>query len=290
MRIAVVIATAGRPDIVSGALVHMLGQTRAPDRLLVVGSEERDFPIERPADTTVEWVVGPRGSTFQRNLGLEMVEADSDFIVFFDDDFLPQPDWLQKAEMALMAHPDVLAFTGHVIADGILGPGLSIEQAESALRSGVTVAGGRTMIDEDVPSYGCNMGFRASAIAGQRFDERLKLYAWQEDTDFSFRVARGGRRVRFHALQGVHMGVKSGRVSGRRLGYAQVANPVYLMRKGTMRSGHALPLILRNIAANVAKSLKPEPYVDRRGRLAGNMLALIDLCSGRADPERVAKI
>jgi hypothetical protein len=62
------------------------------------------------------------------------------------------------------------------------------------------------------------------------------------------------------------------------------------MRKGTMRSGHALPLILRNIAANVAKSLKPEPYVDRRGRLAGNMLALIDLCSGRADPERVAKI
>jgi len=165
MRIAVVIATAGRPAIVSHALVHVMGQTRAPDRLLVVGSEEQDFPAERPSGLTIEWVVGPRGLTFQRNLGLAMVEADADLIVFFDDDFLPQPDWLQQAETALLANPDVLAFTGH-----------------------------------------------------------------------------------------------------------------------------ALPQIARSLAANVIKPPKPEPYSDRRWRLEGNLLALMDLCRGRADPERVARI
>ncbi|MCA3564989.1 MAG: glycosyltransferase family 2 protein [Methylocystis sp.] len=113
MRIAVVIATAGRPDIIRHPIAHELGQTRAPDRLLAAGSEERDFLIERPADATVEWVVGPGGSTFQRNLGLAMVEADADPIVFFDNDFLPQPDGLQQAESALIANPDGLAFTGH---------------------------------------------------------------------------------------------------------------------------------------------------------------------------------
>ena len=55
-------------------------------------------------------------------------------------------------------------------------------------------------------------------------------------------------------------------------------------------TGHALPQIARSLAANVIKPPKPEPYSDRRGRLAGNLLALMDLCRGRADPERVAQI
>ena len=87
-----------------------------------------------------------------------------------------------------------------------------------------------------------------------------------------------------------HLGVKSGRVAGRRLGYAQVINPAYLMKKGTMRWGHALPLMARNILANLVRALRPEPYIDRRGRLAGNLRTLVDLCCGRIEPERVERI
>jgi hypothetical protein len=38
---------------------------------------------------------------------------------------------------------------------------------------------------------------------------------------------------------------------------------------------------------NIVHSPRPEPYVDRRGRLRGNLLALADLVRKRIAPERV---
>jgi hypothetical protein len=43
----------------------------------------------------------------------------------------------------------------------------------------------------------------------------------------------------------------------------------------------------RNIAANALKTLRPEPWVDRRGRLLGNLRAIADLVTGRLDPRKV---
>ena len=89
----------------------------------------------------------------------------------------------------------------------------------------------------------------------------------------------------------MHLGVKLGRNSGVRLGYSQVANPLYLSGK---RSGYpfrrALSHIARNMAMNVLRSTWPEPYVDRRGRLLGNLLALRDLVRGCMVPERILEL
>ena len=68
-------------------------------------------------------------------------------------------------------------------------------------------------------------------------------------------------------------GIKAGRVSGKRFGYSQVVNPVYLIRKGTIPRASRCRLMARNLAANLVRSLRPEPYIDRRGRLRGNVLA-----------------
>ena len=38
---------------------------------------------------------------------------------------------------------------------------------------------------------------------------------------------------RANVLRGVHLGNKRGRVSGLRFGYSQIANPIYLLQKGT---------------------------------------------------------
>jgi GT2 family glycosyltransferase len=123
---------------------------------------------------------------------------------------------------------------------------------------------------------------------GLRFDERLPLYGWQEDVDLSRRLAEFGQVVQIDAACGVHLGVKSGRGSGLRLGYSQVANPLYISGK---RRGYpfrrAVTHIASNMAMNVARATWPEPYVDRRGRLRGNLLALFDLTVGRMAPERI---
>jgi hypothetical protein len=49
-------------------------------------------------------------------------------------------------------------------------------------------------------------------------------------------------------------------------------------------------MMLRNCLANLGKSLRPEPWVDRRGRLRGNLLALRDLATGRLSPERILEL
>ncbi len=83
------------------------------------------------------------------------------------------------------------------------------------------------------------------------------------------------------------MGVKSGRQSGIRLGYSQIANPVYLVRKRTLTWLRAVSQMARNVMMNLIFSLHPEPYVDRRGRLHGNLTAIGDLLLGRLNPERI---
>lgn len=130
------------------------------------------------------------------------------------------------------------------------------------------------------------MAFRAEAAATVRFDEKLPLYGWLEDADFAARVP--GVLGRTNAFYGVHCGVKHGRdANARRFGYSQVSNPAYLWRKGSLPAGRALSLALRAIVANTAKALRPEGWIDRRGRLAGNMVALGDVLRGRLTPSRI---
>ena len=129
------------------------------------------------------------------------------------------------------------------------------------------------------------MAFRMSAIGNLRFDENLPLYGWQEDVDFAARASVHGRVVRTTAFAGVHRGVNKGRSPGKALGFSQIINPAYLVRKGTMRPKKALTLIVKNVLANHAKCLWPEPFIDRRGRLLGNWLGLLHLLQGKTDPK-----
>ena len=54
-----------------------------------------------------------------------------------------------------------------------------------------------------------------------------------------------------------------------------------------MKNSRALTMMRRNLIANLAKAVKPEPWVDRKGRLWGNTLALFDLIRGRLVPNKI---
>jgi GT2 family glycosyltransferase len=287
MKISVAIVTLGRPDILADAMIDLARQTRPPDRKIISAVVPDDVGASIPVG--VELLFGNKGTTTQRNTVLDAME-DEDVVLFVDDDFRMAPDFLSKLEALFSDCPDVCVATGDVLADGIGGPGISEDQARDILDHAIAVPGA-TPIDVN-NGYGCNMAFRCAPIRTHnlRFDESLPLYGWLEDIDFSRRVAAHGRCVRATALRGVHLGTKGGRTSGLRLGYSQIANPVYLVGRATMRRGHALRMICRNIAANAAKSLRPEPWVDRRGRLRGNLLALVDLMRGRINPQRVLNL
>lgn len=283
MRIAVVLASYGRPDIVTEMNRRLTEQTRKPDSVCISVAKIEDAPSRDDAGMA-EIILAPRGLCAQRNRGLDQVSDNADLITFFDDDFVPANNYLENLETLFTEHPDIAGATGHVLCDGINGPGYSYEDADRAIAAHTPVSLGDWTQEPRPSLYGCNMTYRRKAIAGLRFDETLPLYGWLEDVDFSARAALWGPVIESNALAGVHLGVKGGRTPGVQLGYSQVVNPIYLHRKGTIALKRAARNIGSNFIANHVRALTPEPYVDRLGRVKGNWLAIKDVLSGKVDP------
>ena len=63
-----------------------------------------------------------------------------------------------------------------------------------------------------------------------------------------------------------------------------------MLRKGSAPRAYVWALMARNVASNMVRSLKPEPYVDRFGRLRGNIIAIGDLLSARINPGRMLQL
>jgi hypothetical protein len=292
LRIALGIATAGRPLILAETLREIAGQTRLPDTVFVCPAADSDFDAAGVASLPypLRVVKSPRGITAQRNAILDAAHG-FDIVAFFDDDFFAAPTYLAELERCFAAEPTFVAMSGHVIADGIKGPGLEVNAARAALASFVPSPDAAPAVDQH-NAYGCNMSARLSPIYEHhlRFDENLPLYGWLEDVDFCRRLASYGRIVKNTRLIGVHLGVKGGRTSGVRFGYSQVANPLHIWRKGSTRLPWTLHQMGRNLLANFRHAVHPEPWVDRCGRLRGNLLAFHDLIRGRLDPRRILEI
>ncbi|MDE1993544.1 MAG: glycosyltransferase [Rhizobiaceae bacterium] len=291
LKLVVGIASAGRRDILSSILPHMARQTRKPDEVVVclASPEDIDPSCLRDLDFPVRVLISERGLCRQRNRILDSI-PDAEIILVLDDDFLMTPNYLEETERLFQLHPDIVMSTGKVLADGIGGPGISVRDGLRMVESkGRRRSEAGAQFQPIYNAYGCNMAIRTTIIKGDnlRFDENLPLYGWLEDVDFSRLVARYGQVVSAKQLEGVHLGTKVGRTPGVRLGYSQVANPVYLMRKRTMSVRHASIQIGRNLIANSVRFWRPEPWVDRKGRLKGNAMACFDLLRGRLAPQNV---
>ncbi|WP_102222580.1 glycosyltransferase family 2 protein [Acidimangrovimonas sediminis] len=294
MRLVLAIATAGRPAIVAETLRDIARQSRRPDFVIlsVSGPEDLDEACLDQLPFPCMVVTGHKGASVQRNRAIATLGRD-DIVLFLDDDFLMAPDYVEQTLALFDANPDIMVATGRVIADGILGPGMQFQEGRDRIRAVPRRAASADLrMEETYNGYGCNMAVRAQPLIEHeiRFDESLPLYAWLEDVDLSRRLSAHGRIVRSGAMRGVHLGTKTGRTPGVKLGYSQMANPVYLMRKGTMAPKRALAQMGRNLASNVVKSVRPEPWVDRRGRLRGNLMALIDVALRRDTPERILRM
>lgn len=285
MRMHVVFATVGRAALLARTVDRMADQSRAPDGIVVSATSTGDVAGLDAARPQVELLLGDKGLCRQRNRALRHLAGKTDVVVFFDDDFVPHNDFLAMIEEIFLQDPDVVGATGDLVADGIHGEEIAFEAATRRLDGHVLPRTAPLRPREAL--YGCNMAIRMSAAQGLWFDEALPLYGWQEDIDYTYQLARCGKLVSGDSLTGIHLGTRSARSPGKRLGYSQVANIVHLWRKGTMQPNLGQRLLLQNIASNAARSFFPEPHIDRRGRLLGNLLAIGDLLIGRIDPRRV---
>jgi glycosyltransferase involved in cell wall biosynthesis len=145
------------------------------------------------------------GLDFARNRAL--VETDSDFVAYFDDDVTVDPAWLEGFVEAWSAHPDMAGVTGPVLPLALA----TRAQIEFERLGGFGHAFRRTRFGASLPGNelypcgpgifgaGCNMAFRRDVLLELGgFDEALDTGAplpGGGDLDIFYRLVRAGRVI-----------------------------------------------------------------------------------------------
>lgn len=280
---AVVIASAGRPDQLDLTLRHLLGSVHGIDAV-VVCVPDRPSIGAIPEDPAVKVLIGPRGAATQRNHALDHLPEGTDYVFFFDDDCLPHADYVVNGAAAFEEDAHLIGLTGSVLKDGARTAEVPVDLALSLLAEPVPAERSRRSA---YGLYGCNFAVRRTALATERFDDRLPLYSWLEDEDLSRRLARRGALQVVGESVCVHLGAKSGgRTNHLRFGYSQVTNPIHLWRKGSITLRRTFWLIARPVTGNLLGVISTDRR-DRVLRLRGNLLSAADVARGRVTPERI---
>jgi glycosyltransferase involved in cell wall biosynthesis len=289
MKIGLVVPSFRRPWMVRQFLSAIQSQSRLPDEIVLSVVDPNDIPELTLITLPIKLIYGEAGSCVQRNRGIDYLRYKVDIILFLDDDFLTGNSYIEQLECIFEADPRIVGVTGHVISDGATSRGHTVSEANRLIADyeAKRSARGGGHVKGVADAYGCNMAFRSEKIDQVRFDERLPLYGWQEDVDFSAQLRSLGLILWTDQIWGVHLGTKVGKTSGLRFGYSQVINPFYVVKKGNMSAKRAWILVLKNVSANIVKSIAPESYVDRRGRLRGNLIGLLHLATGHLNPEYI---
>lgn len=288
IRAAIIMASAGRPQLLGEVLNDLAAQTVPVAALIVSVPDAASLPSPVPDGWRV--VTGTRGLAAQRNAGLDELGDEADVVFFFDDDAVVRSDYLEQGVAYFAAHPRVLGITGRVLADGASVAEVPREEAERL----VAASFAEPLVATGTPSrtlYGCNFAFRREAVPELRFDGRLPLYSWLEDHDFARRLLRHGELAKVDDCVVVHRGADSGgRTNHVRLGYSQFMNPVYLHRQRSFPLWLAAWEIFRPTAKNLVNSIVGGERGWRRERLRGNLLAVGDVLAGRITPERITEL
>ena len=297
--VSVIVATKGRPRDVAMLLLHLQKQQLLPDRVLIIGTCAADIDVvvaPAPFECTT-WIAERAGTCVQRNEGIDHVRrlgvsSSRSIVVFFDDDFRPANDWLDRCCRLFVERDDLVGVTGCVLADGVQERSLEESEADAYLSGASTArAHWASGPQREIGSvYGCNMAFRGSIFASCRFDEELPLYGWQEDRDITGQAKKMGRVLFFPDCRGVHLGSGAGRTNGLKFGYSQIANLVYLHGKGTVEATTVFRFLSRALLSNMFHALKGQRKQMYGQRLKGNFLAFADLLRGSCRPRRIMEL
>ncbi|MBW0000641.1 MAG: glycosyltransferase [Verrucomicrobia bacterium] len=291
--VAVIVATKGRPEILAETLRSLRRQTRRAAHVYVSVSSAADAPVAGDGAEGIIVLVGSPGGSAQRNTAIRQVPPGVKYIAFFDDDVEMHPSYLENAVGFLEENPDVVAISGIMLADG----NISREAARTLLEQDATWMQAAALQDRGRHHilYACNAVVRSGPMRETMFDENLPLYSYGEDYDLSLRLKRFGRVGRLSNAIGVHLQAQTARVSGRRYGYATIANNWYFLRKGVCHLPapwsyvrFVLIVVLKCICLNFRNALAGRsPQRDPWGQVQGNLLAVADIMRGRSSPDRI---
>ena len=192
----VVVCTRDRPAQLQRTLRALRAESDNEVAITIVEQSE-------PPDSTLEAVAAQdpritlvrdrgRGAARARNLGWRSTAAD--WVLFVDDDCVPQPGWLSELEAAVKRRPEAALITGHVAETPVSGAEdlalAAFPVHDEQLRSG-------RWIDPCAVGYTVFMAIQRRVLDQLGgFDERLGTgsthFPAGEDPDFNYRLLKAG--------------------------------------------------------------------------------------------------
>lgn len=230
VRLSVVICTKDRPEELATCLQSLASQRRLPMEVLVVDASATapesvvdGFRRRVPESFHLALIRARPGLPRQRNVGIDA--AQGDVVVFFDDDVVLEPEYLD--ELARVYELDTARRIGGVGGAQVPDPTPPESRFRRVYSRFFLLAGHgrgrvkrsgraeynlcpRTETDVDFLS-GCNMSYRREVFDSVRFDERLAGYGLGEDLFFSYAVSRRWRVVLTPRARLEHRHVGGGR-------------------------------------------------------------------------------
>jgi GT2 family glycosyltransferase len=292
LKTAIVIATKARPQILAATLQSIRRQTLKAALTYVSGCSPEDIPTDMGNIEGLVVLTGSVGGSLQRNVAIRHAPAQIQYFAFFDDDMEIHPSYLQNAVSFLEHNPDVVAISGRLLADG----NITREAAGALVEKDTTWRSDPWLRDRGAHHilYACNAVIRAEPLRQTLFDENLPLYSYGEDYELSLRLKTYGRIGRLSNAVGVHLQTRAARVSGKRYGYAMVANNWYFLKKGVCHLTapwsyirFLLVIVLKRLCLNLKDALSGKWQRDPWGQIQGNLLAVLDVVAGRSSPQRI---
>jgi GT2 family glycosyltransferase len=179
--LSVIIPTCHRNDLLSLCLDRLAPgqQSLGFEHYEVIVSD--DGSDSTAADMTAEkypwarWVEGPkRGPAANRNHGAR--QARGKWLVFTDDDCLPDAQWLEAYHDTILQRPDIKVFEGRTYAER---PRLKLDE-----ESPINETGGYL--------WSCNFAIKKTLFFDVGSFDELFPYAAMEDVDFRYRLKKEG--------------------------------------------------------------------------------------------------
>ncbi len=182
---SVVVPACGRVRALADCLEQLApgGQSLPATEFEVIVSDDSPMkPVEAALNDRfpwVRWTKGPRrGPAANRNWGAE--QARGKWLVFTDDDCVPDPTWLAEFQAALDVTPGARVLEGRTIAGVAVG---ALQQSPENPNGGYL--------------WSCNMLVERALFESMGgFDERFP-HAHLEDVDFRMRLEKSGEPYAF---------------------------------------------------------------------------------------------
>jgi hypothetical protein len=200
-------------------------QIRRPDHVFVLGAKSSDIELiaERHDVTTC---VLPTALPALRRQGVKLAGPSYDYLVFFDDSFLPSRLWITQAMAYLERWPDVSGVSGLVLTEGDIC-GRDIKKDASVVAMLNDAVHGRPLFFPATCIDGVNMAVRRSALEKSGAGESDLSASVFDDFEISASLSRFGRIGQLTALFGLNRVPVAAPKNGRLLGYLDMGRDEY---------------------------------------------------------------